>query len=210
MTRKKSNQPQFAVTMIFIYILLFAAVSTYVLPVLRVTLPPVGSKSWSVRDVAWSIPKSFAPRDQKEGFKFDYDFVDFMQKIMPEDTQNPSVLKALPFFLGILVPITLVLAYLFILLSFFLAPLTKGGPLFTTSLLAVINSIYALAGTYYLGDIAQAAYHDAVQKAGSGILGTLAQTFVSEISVKPDTGLFVLCGAAVLVFVTNLYRRYVG
>lgn len=195
-----------------IYLLLIAALATYFLPLQSVTLPAIGKQSWSVQDIVKSLPKG-AGKGQagkaQSGRSFDvnFDFMDFVKEITPKQQGTGGPSKVSPeFIFGALIPVALVLAYLFVILSLLLA-LLKGSALIATSLASVICSAYVLVGTYYLSAAAQKAFSSSVAKVADSPFGIIAKNFVQEVSIQPETGLFVLVGVTALTLVTGFYRR---
>lgn len=200
------------ITTIVIYLLLMAALGTYFLPLQSVMLPAVGKQSWSVRDIVKTIPKSIPARGQEEkaasGFKTDFDFMDFVKEISPKNQQTGTASKLSPEFLfGALMPVALVLAYLFVILSLFLAPIKRGSALIGAALISVISSAYVLVGTFYLSSSAQKAFSSSVAKVEDSPFGAIAKRFVQEVSIQPENGLYALVGLTALVLVVGFYRR---
>lgn len=199
-----------------IYLLLIAALATYFLPLQSVTLPAIGKQSWSVQDIVKSLPKG-AGKGQagkaQSGRSFDvnFDFMDFVKEITPKQQGTGGPSKVSPeFIFGALIPVALLLAYLFVILSLLLALVKQGSTLIATSLAATISSAYVLVGTYYLSAAAQKAFSSSVAKVADSPFGAIAKNFVQEVSIQPETGLFVLVGVTALALVTGLYRRNQG
>lgn len=203
MAKGKGNTSRF--TSIAAYVFLIAALGTYFLPIVSVTLPALGKKSWSVRDIVKSIPKGTSQKESQ--LTSDYDFLDLVKEIAPKQkgTQTPS--QASPQFIaGALVPIALALAYIFVVLSLFLAPLKKGAAFVSVSVLSAVCSTYALIGTYYLGQAAQNAFSSSLAKIEGSPFSEITKKFVQEVAIRPETGLMVLVVLTVAVAALGFYR----
>ena len=203
----------YQVATIAVYLFLIGALGTYFLPLQSVTLPALGRHSWSVKDIVKSLPKG-AGKGQagkaESGRSFDtnFDFMDFVKEITPKQKATGAPSKvSLEFIFGALIPVALVLAYLFVILSLLVVSLRQGSVLIATSLVAVISSAYVLFGTYYLSAAAQKAFSSSLAKVADSPFGAIAKNFVQEVSIQPETGLFVLVGLTALVLATGFYRR---
>lgn len=196
------------VSTFFVYLLLIAALGTFFLPTVRVRMPPLGERSWSIRDLTKSLPKLLTPKEEKESrVKLDYDFIDLVMKVLPPDEKAIGPYQVSPtFLLGILVPFALIMAYLFLALGVLLVSLRKGL-LFLPSSLALLSSGYALGGTYCLGITAQRTFTAMAAKAGEGIFGIFTRNLVQQITIQPDTGLFALVILTGLLWLANLLRK---
>ena len=194
-----------------IYVFLMGALGTYFLPIVSVTLPALGKKSWSVRDIVQSIPMPKGAA-QKEGQKGkltpDYDFFDIVKEISPKNPETKATAKVSPEFIaGALVPVALAFAYLLALLGLFVAPLKKGGAFSSVSVAATACSAYALLGTYYLSQAAQRAFSSSVAKVEDSPFGMIAKNFVQQVTIQPETGLYALVVLTALVLVVGFYRK---
>lgn len=207
---RSRNTGNKTMTSILIYIFLIGALGTFAMPVIRVSLPPLGEKAWSVLEVVKPVLQSAGGRRQKQGQmqKVDYDFVDILKEVLPHSakTNQPRQLSA-TFLAGILVPIALLASYLLLLVLCCFPLMKRNVTLATAAIAAVLTSVYALAGTFYLGHAAQQSVQAAAEKAGSGILGMITKNLVQQISIRPDTGLYALAVLCALVYLTGLYRR---
>ncbi len=217
MSKTKSSASNSYKTATFvIYLFLFAALGTYFLPLQSIKLPALGKKSWSVQDIVKTLPKG-APKgkageEKKMGkFNTDFDFMDFVKEITPKKQATGAPVKISPeFIFGALVPVALILAYFFVVLSLFLTPIRKGSALIGSSLLSVLCSAYVLVGTYYLSSAAQRAFSSSLAKVEESPFGIIAKNFVQQVSIQPETGLYALVGLTVLVLVVGFYRRNQG
>lgn len=203
-------------TTVAIYVFLIGALGTYFLPVVSVTLPALGKKSWSVRDVVSVIPmpkggpsKGTAQKEAgKEQLKLDYDFLDLVKEVSPKNPRTKTASKTSPEFIaGALVPVSLALAYLLALLSLFLAPLKKGGTFIPVSLLTSACSAYALLGTYFLAQSAKRAFASSIAKVEDSPFGAIAKHFVQQVTIQPERGLYALVVLTVLALGVGFYRR---
>ena len=194
---------------ILIYACLIAGAGTYFLPVIRVNLPPLGEKSWSIQDIVGPIFQKMAPSQQKTGsVKLDRDFFELVNKVAPKDSKTSAPKKiSITYILGALVPVALLASYVFLFAGLFLAGLKNAGALVFSSAAAAITAIYALLGTFYLGAAAERAFTNAVAKAGEGVLGVITKNFAVKLTVQPSVGLYLLAVLMSLCFVTSLYRN---
>ncbi len=205
---KSSASNSFKIATGVIYLSLLAALGTYFLPLQSVTLPAIGKKSWSVQDIVKSFPKGAVKGKAGRKFDVNFDFMDFVKEITPKKAASGTPAKISPeFIFGALIPVALVLAYLFALLSLLLASVRNGSALIGTALISVISAGYVLVGTYYLSSAAQKAFSSSVAKVADSPFGVIAKNFVQEVSIQPETGLYALVGLTVLVLVVGLYRR---
>lgn len=208
---KSSASAGFKTTSVIIYLLLIAAIGTYFLPLQSITLPAIGKKSWSVQDIVKSFPKGAVKTEGKEtGKKFDadFDFMDFVKEITPKKQTTGTPAKISPeFLLGSLIPVALVLAYLFVVIGFLVASVKNGSALIASALLSVICSTYVLLGTYYLSSAAQKAFSSSLAQVEASPFGAIAKNFVQEITINPETGLYALVASTVLVLIAAFYRR---
>ncbi|MBI4115143.1 MAG: hypothetical protein HY447_01055 [Candidatus Omnitrophica bacterium] len=186
---------------------LAGSLGTYILPVIVVNFPPLGQKAWSVLDVTKPVAKALtgkrkeAQKGQFPGIKVDQDFLDLLKKIAPKSEASGEPQKfSLPYILGILVPVSLILAYLLAALGLLSLIVGIGGVSRFFSFLALVNSAYALVGTFYLGKAAAASFQQSVEKASQGIFGAIAQNFAEKVTVEPDKGLFMLVVLTALSF----------
>ena len=208
MTAKKNASKPWGIIAI-LYIGLIAALGTYALPLLRVKLPPVGEKAWSIMDVTKMLPKmtQSKPSEDKNvfGVKTDFDFMDLLEKVAPKNSANQPSKVSPVFILGVLVPVSLVLTYVFMVLGLLLAP--WAAALGWVTGFSVLTSLYALGGTFYLGKSASQVFHESVSKAAEGIFGGIAKNFVPEITIQPDTALYALAVLSILIFLINRFTR---
>ena len=114
MTKVKSGSNANPITTIALYGLLIAALGTYFLPILSVSLPVFGRKSWSVQNLVKAVPKNMFQQQKEEKGKPltpEYDFFDLVREISPRDPQTKTAVKVSPEFIaGALVPVALALA----------------------------------------------------------------------------------------------------
>ncbi|MBI4358321.1 MAG: hypothetical protein HY584_03395 [Candidatus Omnitrophica bacterium] len=192
-----------------IYVFLIAALGTYFLPIVGVTLPAFGKKTWSVRDVVSAVPKGAAEKEEK-GKKLtpDYDFLDIVKEISPKEPETKATSKISPeFILGALVPVALALAYVLSVLGLFVAFLRKGAVFFSVSALSAVCSVYALLGVFYLGQAAQRAFSDSLAKVEDSPFSMIAKNFVQQVTIQPENGLYALVLLTVIVFGLGVYRK---
>jgi hypothetical protein len=206
-TKSTSNIRQ--VTTVLIYVSLFAVLTTYLMPIVGVSLPAFGKKAFGVRDLVRVIPKGVSKKEQRsEKLTINYDFMDLVKEISPRDPNTKVVTKVSPqFILGAMVPVALALVYVLTLIALFVAPIKNAGALLATSGLSVLFSIYALAGTYFLGQSVQQAFSDSVAKLAETPFSAITQKFVQQVSIQPDYGLYALLLLTVLTFVLGWYRN---
>jgi hypothetical protein len=208
MTKPASNVRQ--ITTVLIYVSLFAVLATYVMPIVGVTLPAFGKKSFSVRDFAGAIPKGMPSQKEQRPEKLspNFDFMDLVKEISPRNPNTKATVTVSPeFVLGAMVPVALVLVYILALVGLFLAPIRNASGLLLTSGLSVLFAGYVLAGTYYIGQMAQRAFSDSVSKLSDTPFAAITQKFVQQVSVQPDYGLYALLLLTVLAFVLSWYRN---
>lgn len=208
---KSSVSKGYLVTTVVIYLFLAAAIGTYLLPFQGVTLPAIGKKVWSVQDIVRTIPKSLPIKKEQEGvrkFDIDFDFIDFVKEVTPKRSETQAPIRVSPqFLLGSLMPFALALAYLFLFLGLFVAPLKKGAGLIACSLASFICSVYVLAGTYYLSFEAKKAFTSSLAKVEESPFAVIAKNFIQKVNIQPEIGLFLLIGFTALILVVSFYRR---
>ncbi len=211
---KSPASGSFKTATVIIYLFLIGILGTYFLPLQSVTLPAIGKKSWGLKDIVKSLPKGAAKKGEsgeaKESVKIstDFDFMDFVKEVTPKKQGTGATAKISPeFIFGALIPVALVLAYLFSVFSLFLAPIRKGSALIGSSLLAFVCSVYVLIGTYYLSSAAQKAFAGSLEKVESSPFGAIAKNFVQQVTIQPETGLYALVALSALVLVAGFYRR---
>ena len=195
-------------------LLLGGALGTYTLPVLVVNFPPLGKKAWSTLEVTKPVAKALmgkkkeAQQGKLPGIKVNQDFLDLLKKIAPKDEKSGATQKfSLAFILGILVPVSLALAYLLAALGLLSLIVGIAGASRFFSFLALVSSAYALTGTFYLGKAAAASFQGSVAKAGQGIFGAIAKNFAEKVTIQPDKGLYALAALTFLAFATLLLVR---
>lgn len=188
--------------------IIVAALSTYFSPVIRVTLPAIGSFNWSVHDLVrpafkqamhqltHSKPKSSAKKEKTS-------FFEVLQKILPKNKENKPTKVSTTFVFGILVPVALFLSYLILLACLAVVWAKKAWTMRICAKLALIASVYVLVGTFYLGFEAQRSFAETVDKAANGVFGFIAKNFVAEITIKPDTGLYFLVAFVAILSVSS-------
>ena len=210
---KSSASNSYKIATAVIYLALLAVLGTVVLPLQSVTLPAIGKKSWSVQDIVKSLSKGVfkgPAGEEKRGAKLDidFDFMDFVKEISPKKEATGAPAKVSPeFIFGALIPVALVLAYLFTVLSLLVASVKNGSALIGAALISAISAVYVLVGTYYLSSAARKAFSDSVAKVADSPFGVIAKNFVQEVSIQPETGLYALVGLTVFVLLAALYRR---
>lgn len=201
---------------VVIYLSLLAVLGTYVLPLQSITLPAIGKKAWSVQDIVKTLPipkgggKGGPAGEEKQGAKLDidFDFMDFVKEISPKKEGTGAPAKVSPeFIFGALIPIALVLAYLFAILSLLVASLKNRSALVSTAFISAVSAAYVLVGTFYLSASARKAFSASMAKVEDSPFGAIAKNFVQEVSIQPETGLYALVGLTVLVLLVALYRR---
>ena len=213
MAKGKSNNNYRPILKVVTYVFLIGALGTYFLPVMSVQLPVLGKKSWSVNDIVSVIPKSLPKgggeqAEKTEKLSIDYDFRDLLKEISPKGEPGKGGAKLSPqIILGALVPAALALAYVLTLISLLLAVLKKCSTFFTASALTAGCAVYALLGTYLLAQEAQKAFSDSVAKVESSPFGAIAKSFVQQVSIQPETGLYALSALTVLVLLIGFYRK---
>lgn len=211
MVRTKTAPNSLNVTTVLIYLLLLGALGTYALPLQSVTLPALGKKSWSVQGIIKSLPKGAGRKQEKTAsksdFKMEYNFMDFLKEVSPKDQTKTNVKISPEFVLGILVPISILLSYLFVILSLFVAPIKKGAALIGLTLVSAICSSYAVLGTYYLSAVAQKAFQSSLAKIEGSPFAMITKNLIQEVTIQPEKGLFILLAAAVLAAAVGFYRR---
>ena len=207
MARGKSNPKLQQLATIAIYVFLVLVVGTYFLPTVSVNLPAFGKKSWSVRDIVRVIPKGMQKEEKRKPLTAEYDFMDLVKELAPRRSDTKAPINVYPeIILGALVPVSLALAYLLSLLNFLISPLKKGFAFLTASALAAVCSCYALLGVYLLGQSAQRAFSNSLAKVEDSPFSVIAKSLLQEVSIQPDTGLFVLVIATTAVLLLSLYR----
>lgn len=200
------------ISTVLIYLLLLGTLATYVLPLQSVTLPAIGKKSWSVQDVIKTIPQSASTKSQKEktgglDLKIDFDFMDFVKEIAPKGENKEQVKISPEFIFGALMPIALVLSYVFVILSLLVAASKKGAGLIGFTLGAAISAVYVLVGTFYLSQAAQRAFQSSMAKIEGSPFAAITKNFVQEVSIQPEYGLYTLVALTALTAAVGFYRR---
>lgn len=193
---------------ILIYFFLLAAVSTYFLPFIGVSVPALGTKSWSVRDIVKTLPR--AVRFQRQGehpLSTHFDFIDFVREISPKAKEGGlSRAGALNLALAALVPVSAILAYAMLVVGFLAAPMKKSAPFACIIGTAVVSACYCLLGVYYFNGIAQRAFSEALSKVTEGPFAFLTKQLIQQVSIGPSTALFGLTVCSVLIFLVHLFR----
>lgn len=202
-----------SLTGLLLYIIFAAALYTYVMPVISVTLPPFGQKSWSTRDFARPIEKMVLERKteskrEEGGFKINADFQEILKKLNTIKNPDQPEKMSLTYMAGLLVPVALVLTYALILLNIIFVVFQLKGLVPVFSALGVITSVYALTGTYYLGMEAKRSIESVGDRAGAGFFSVLTKSFTQDFNITPDSALYVLAGGTVLIyFISLLHKR---
>ena len=205
----KQSKSSLNIATILTYLLLLASLGTYFIPVVSVHLPALGTKSWSVRDIVKTIPKGTlgAKKETKKSeFTLRYDFSDFVTEVTPRTKEGKTSKMAPELVIGALIPISLALAYLLVLLNFFLAPLARKSALSVGSLLTVVCSGYTVFGVYYLNLAAQRAFASSLAKVEQSPFAIITKNLVQQAQIQPDIGLYALAVLAFLVFLISLYQ----
>ncbi|MBI4394827.1 MAG: hypothetical protein HY583_01380 [Candidatus Omnitrophica bacterium] len=213
MAKGKSKGSLHQILTAVIYVFLIGALGTYFLPIISVQLPVLGKKSWSVRDIVSAIPSTLPkaagrPAEKKEKISVDYDFGDLLNEISPKaeaEKGKPQISGRI--ILGALVPLALALAYLLMVLSLLIAILKRNAAFFTTSFAAVVCTVYALLGTFMLAQAAEKAFSDSIAKVESSPFGAIAKSFVQEVHIRPEIGLYALAVLTVLILLAGLTRK---
>jgi hypothetical protein len=200
-TSAKSNTLQ--IWTIALYVLLTAGIVSYFLPFISVQVPVVGKKSWSVQDVVKTIPKSVSTKEKKRGtFSKQFDFMDFLKEISPKgegvQVTQKRVTNAI---LGALVPIALIVAYFTLIAGLFAVRFNKPGLLAFVSGVASGCAGYVVVAILYFNLEAQQAFNAAMSKAQDSPFFMVTKNFVSEVSIQPEYGAYVLLGFAILALI---------
>lgn len=192
---------------ILMALLIAGGLWTYFLPVIEVNVPPVVTEHWSAWEMTKPLSKMATKRESKSDIvKVDFDFMDVLVKILPKDAEGNRKKSSLTFWLGVLVPVSLVLAYASLLVAGILLLLDRRSTFFLAIVTGFGSSVYALAGTYYLGQAAQRAFQQTAEQVSEGFLGELTKHFVRKITIQPDTALYLLSAAAFLILILHLLR----
>ncbi len=212
MKERKQSRKGLGIVLLVTYVLMIAALGTYVLPVWRVEMKPLGSKSWSVHDLVKAMPKPALRRDaetdQKPSTrKKSFDFGDVLRNVSRPAQPGDEKKISPTFVIGIFIPIALALTYLLVLLGLFLAPVKGGKPFRLIAGFSILASGYVLAATHYLSVQAQNSFAQGIQQAGQGIFALLGPGIAPQLTIRPDVGLFALFGLTVAVFVVNFARK---
>jgi hypothetical protein len=207
--KTKTASKGFWIWTFFIYVLLAGAVTTYFLPIVRVTVPSLGHKSWSARDITETIPKVQPPKEgERPKFSHNFDFIDFVKEVAPRGKTTQEMKdKYTIIILGALIPVALALAYLAVVAGLFLAPLKKGGLFLFTCGLTTVCASYVFVGVRIVNTAAQGAFQQAIEKAESNPFFLVTKHFVKEVSIQPDWGLLTFAVVAGLIFMTALLRQ---
>ena len=128
--------------------------------------------------------------------------------VTPRDARTgQSEEMSAAFIAGILVPVALTLAYLFLFIGFLLTFLNRGTLLSGITAAGLLSAVYSLLGTHFLGISAQRAFEKAADQAGQGIFGLITRQFVQQVTIAPGAALYGLAGAFSLALIANLGRR---
>jgi len=188
-------------------VLIAVGLWTYFLPLVEVNVPPVVTEHWSAWEMTKPLSKMVTQRESKSDMvKVDFDFMDVLVKILPKDAQGNRSKLSLTFWLGVLVPVSLVLAYLSLLAAAILLLFDRRSLFFLTAVMGLGSYVYALAGTFYLGQAAQRAFQQTADQMSEGFLGELTKHFVRKITIQPDAALYALSAAAFLILVLHFVR----
>ena len=209
MTKVKSVSGYFSVTTIVLYALLIAALSTYFMPVVNVNLSALGSKVWSVQDLVRIIPSGMIwKNEERQPLTAQYDFFDLVQELAPRQAGSKVTLKASPQFIaGALVPLALAGAYVLAILNLLLVPLRRNQVFTIVSIFTVACSGYVLFGMYYLDQVARRVFSESLAKVGESPFALIARNLISEVEIRPASGLFVLVGLTVLILLFAFWQR---
>lgn len=193
-----------------IYVFLVGALSTYFLPFIRVAVPVFGEKSWSVRQMVRTIPKSVRTGQQGEStveMTADFDFIDFVKEVSPKGGEATGGQKRVAHVVaGILIPIAMLVAYLALVVGLFLVLLKRGGAFIFTSIVATVCAAYVILGVYYFDALARSALASALSKAEESPFFFVTKQLVQGVSVQPDVGLIALVALAAMIFLAALLR----
>lgn len=204
MTAQKSSK---GILVLLMYALLAGALWTYTQPMIRVHVPPLVSERWSPWEMTKDLPRALTQPKSQWGVKLDYDFMDVLWKLLPRDIQQEPKKLSLPFILGILVPVFLMLTYLIVIFGFLMVYAEKEGAMHFFSGLGVLISGYALAGTYYMAKAAEKAFRDSVAETSQQFLGAVTKNFVQKIVVEPDQGLYAIFFIMFLIYAVQSIRK---
>jgi len=193
---------------VLVYLLLAGAVVTYAMPAINVNLPPLVTESYSPYEMTKSLPKAVTQKKTKwPRIKLDHDFIDVLLRLLPQpDNQDPKK-YSLPFILGILVPVSLILTYVIAIFGFLILYAGREGTMQFFASLGVLTSGYALAGTWYLAKRAQEVFQNSVTDASGQFLGVITKNLVQKISIQADQGLYVLFGIMLATFAVQSIRK---
>ncbi len=199
------------VTGILSALLIAGSIWTFFLPLVKVNVPPIVSEQWSAWDMTKPLPKLFTKRESKwDAGKLDFDYLDVLMKILPKNKTGERQKISPTFWIGISLPIVLVLTYLALIFAVLSLLLLRSSGLRTASLMALGGSIYSVFGVYALGWSATRAFQEAVAARTEGFLGEVAKHFVQKITMESDMALYVLCTCTLLLFFVQVYQLTVA
>ncbi len=205
MGKRKANKSK--TTIVLVWLFLAGGAATYFMPALRVNVPGIGQMSWSAWDLTDTAVKAAQAKmkDQKPA-QSQWDFMDLLKKISPKNPQSDQPKKiSATFVLGALVPVSLILSYLLFLFMILAALAGKTGD--TACGISVLSSGYALLGTFYLGQAAQQAFQDSLDRAAGGFLGVVTKNFVKEMTVNPGSALYFLFACSLILFAVQRFAK---
>lgn len=194
-------------TAILSAMLIAGGIWTFFLPLVKVNVPPIVSEQWSAWDMTKPLPKLFTKRESKwDMTKLDFDYLDVLIKILPKNQAGEGTKLSSAFWLGVSLPIALVLTYLALIFAALSLLLMGGQGLMTVALAALGTAIYSIFGVYYLGQVATQAFQNTVNARAQGFLGEVTKHFVQKITMESDMSLYVLCTCTLLLFFVQIYR----
>ncbi|MCM8776110.1 MAG: hypothetical protein NC930_07185 [Candidatus Omnitrophica bacterium] len=201
---KKKSGP-YRLSSVLIYIGLMGSFLTYFQPVLTIKMPALEIKSWSVHDIVKTVSRYSFQRKKPE--KGQIDFFDVVRDLAQSGSKKNDLTKtSAGVLVGLTVPVALVLAYLFILLSFLFVPLRIRFPLVLSSGLAAFLSGYVIMGLKFLSAMAQEKFSTALDGTHARALSALTRYFAQEVSVQPEKGIFLIVSLTSAIFLVSLFR----
>ncbi len=208
MTKTKSNGKKCLVWKTLVYLMLAGALFTYVCPFVRVRVPALGTRTWSVRDMVQTASKVIPSKtNTAQSFNPSFDFIDFIRELLPRgEGFRLEQERTLLFVMGAFVPLALIVVYVTLVLTFFLALLKNGNPYAWATGIMNVCVGYVIGSIYFFNHAAHESFGKAITSAKANPFFLVTERLVQDVSLEPAKGAWALIAFTAVLFVVGLLR----
>lgn len=196
----------------FILLIYALALVSYFLPAVQIDFKPAGIKTWSPHQIARPLELQVKNLIERSGKKSpvmpDFDFFDYLKKILPENQQVRTENKKMPWILilGISIPIALIVCYLALILNLFLSPFNAYKISRKLAWISAVTSGYGFCALFYLNSEMSKRLGEKFG-AAKGLLSSISKPLALDIQLMPTYGFYLLLSVCFILYFRYVFRK---